>query len=209
MRRRREERWHVLEADDRRQVERWVRNCEGTRVTMWEPSALLVRQVDGEWQASEEPLLPGYVLVRADGGWREAERMLEAVLLRFRRGAPAVLSQEEVARLRAAEGLTVFDVGPAGLRPGDGVRVKVEARSSFAGMRGRFLGLVVTTAGYHARVELGMTRGVTRVAVVPLDHVERSGAGSGEPEGSGERSGSSTGGTSTGWLLMMAEPTTA
>ena len=208
MRRRREARWHVLEADDRRQVERWRRACEGTGVRLWEPAATLVRQVDGEWQASEEQLLPGYVLVRADGGWSEAERVLETSLLRFRRREPAVLGHEEVERLRAAEGLTVFDAGPAGLRPGDGVRVRRDARSSYAGLRGRFLGLVVTKSGFHARLVVSMSRNVTKTAVVPLDHVERAGEGSGEPVESGGRSGSSTGGTSIGWK-MIAVPTTA
>jgi hypothetical protein len=139
-------------------------------VWFWSPVLTRRRITDGVLQDVSEAALPGYVLAGSRGGWRHIEVATGMRLLRVD-SVPKALTDWEVERLRRLETVEI-NVEPQVLEPGQFVLVTPRARSSFAGLCGKFLRYVSVEGGRYARVALDLYGERQRVVQIPADYLE-------------------------------------
>ena len=158
-------RWYVLELDEWGTV---PRNGQ-PGVFFWRPVLTVKRIEDGEWRDASEDLLPGYVLVGSRLGWRHIEREVGVALLRAG-PVPVPLGEDELDRVRERESLYICR--EPDFRPGQEVRVRPTAWSSYAGLTGMFRKSVRVTGGKYAYVSLDLYGEGEITVHLPIDHLE-------------------------------------
>jgi hypothetical protein len=168
--------WYVAMADEALRVVESI-TCRVSpevmsKFDLWVPRRSIMRLVDGEWVGVVEEMLPGYVLVHCDGADPSTiETVLGLPLVRFGK-KPQCLSPEDIRRIEGCTEKVLYEIGES-LEPGDAVRVRQDARSSFAGMSGALLDVMMYETGVRARVRLRVSEEREATQVLPYDHLER------------------------------------
>ena len=138
-------------------------------IHLWIPIQKIREVVDGHLVDASKLMFPDYILLGSRRGWRYIERALSVRLLRAG-GKPSKLSEDELESIHILEA-NERNVEPV-FKRGDHVAVRVNARSSYAGLEGRFLRTVWIKGGKLASVCLDLYGEDTRIVKVPADHLE-------------------------------------
>ena len=134
-------------------------------VIVWRPKKRVFTTEAGEWVERGEEFFPGYVILGTSRGWGFLKQKLGSFLLG--NGVPAILSSEEVKRIRNLE--SEFDLVDHVFRPGQFIHIPETARSSYAGLYGRFIKRTCGSESTFAKVRLNLF-GEKQIDVdVPLD----------------------------------------
>lgn len=163
--------WYVLQVEDiYLDLDDWITSRVGRGVVFWIPKRYRKLLVDGEWKDGTELMFPGYMFVRSRDGWQAIEDGLGVELVRFG-PVPRSISIKEVRRIREMEAVGQID-GGSYFDIGDHVRIRSDARTSFAGMKAIFGSLLLTHNGHSARVVVDLYGHKAVVVAVPYDHLE-------------------------------------
>lgn len=180
-------RWYVIEVEDiDLLLHQWERRGKCERVDLWRPAKIVRRLVDGDWWSKTEELFPGYLLAKCPEGPQTIERTMGVkILKRGKQYSP--LTNEEVARIKEKTQFEMHEVDYQ-LETGQCVEFRPDARSPYAGLEGVYMGHVLGTMGYFARVAIWLWER-TGIKVVPYDHLIPCGITSGygqETKGKGK-----------------------
>lgn len=115
------------------------------------------------------PMFEGYMLLGSRRGWRHIEEATGAELLRDSR-EPLALREDELDDIRARE--IVETCYEPRFDRGQSVMVDVRARSSYAGLEGRFVQSVVVSGGKLARVQFDLYGEAEVEACLPIDYLK-------------------------------------
>ena len=162
--------WYILEVDEIDQEkwkERWLPIKD---IRFWEPEITTCFLQDGVWVEDREPIFPGYLLVSSSKGWKYIETKLNRSLLKFGKEARR-LTEDEILNIKVNEGNVNYD--EITIKPGEQITIE---KTSYAGLRALFLGVVPTTLGYQARVVVDALERGNQTIIIPLDaiHAARS-----------------------------------
>jgi len=137
-------------------------------VIVWRPKKQIFLTEAGEWIERGEELFPGYVFIGTCKGWYFLKKKLGSFLLG--NGKPATLSHAEIADLRRREFESV--IVEHVFEPGQFIKVSDCARSSYAGMVGRFIKKSVGADSVFAKVKLNLY-GEKQIEIdIPFDFLE-------------------------------------
>lgn len=138
-------------------------------IVLWQPELRIKTLVDGLWTSRSTPLFPGYVFVGCCQGWKYAEALLGIRLLRHGKDV-SVLSKMDFLNIHEMEECERF-IEPM-FHKGQEVMVRHRARSSFAGLVGKFVRIIRVHGGRYGAVEFSLYGEREVLENIPLDYLE-------------------------------------